>query len=335
LTRRALLRFITVLAVASTVIGGSVMWLDRQARGPGPAASQTTVIIPKGTTSAGIAQSLVQSSVIDSEWLFLGTVRLTGRQGLKAGEYSFPAHISLTSVIDMMHRGQVVVHKFTVAEGLTSQQVVAQLRQTEGLVGKIDTPPEEGTLLPETYFFAYGDSRDSLVARMTQAMTAALDEQWARRPPGLLLASKTELLTLASIVERETAIAEERPHIASVFYNRLRQHMRLQSDPTAIYAVSNGEGVLERPLSRDDLAVKSPYNTYMVDGLPAGPICNPGRASLQAVLHPVESEDLYFVADGSGGHVFARNLNDHNRNVTRLRHLEAPAAVDKRAKPAR
>jgi UPF0755 protein len=329
---RLFVRYIIALALVSAMVGGSVLWLGHTMTAPGPLMRQTSVIIPKGTTSSGIAFLLSESSVIESQSVFLAVVLITGRQGLKAGEYSFPPHASLTSVIDMMHHGQVVVHRLTVAEGLTVQQVLALLRQTEGLVGKVDTLPDEGSLLPETYFFVYGDSRDFLIARMTHAMNDTLDEMWPTRGPGVPLANKIELLILASIVERETAIPEERPHVAAVFYNRLKQHMKLQSDPTAIYAVSNGEGLLDRPLNHEDLAFKSPFNTYVVDALPAGPICNPGRASLNAVLHPSDTEDLYFVADGTGRHVFARTLPDHNKNVTRLRRLELPASPDKKAK---
>jgi UPF0755 protein len=221
-----------------------------------------------------------------------------------------------------MRRGQTVVHKLTVPEGLTVYQVLAQMRQADGLAGNAGQIPEEGSLLPQTYFYSLGDSRDALLLRMTHAMNEAIDELWRDRMPNLPFSNKVEAIILASVVERETAIPEERAHIAAVFFNRLRLHMKLQSDPTVIFAVSNAEGVLDRPLTRDDLAVKSPYNTYLVEGLPAGPICNPGRASLRAVLHPAASDDLYFVADGSGGHLFSKSLIEHNRNVGNLRRLE-------------
>jgi UPF0755 protein len=320
MTRRVV-HLAAALAIAGAAAGGFFWWCVEQMNEPGPAIAQTSVVISKGTAKPGIAAQLAEAGVIDRPWLFLLDMRLTSRQELRAGEYSFPAQISLNAVIDMMHRGQVVVHRFTVAEGLTVQQVMAELRQADGLTGKVDPPPDEGSLLPETYFYSYGDSREALISRMSRAMNRFLDEEWPKRAPNLPLANKIDAISLASIVERETAIPDERPHIAAVFMNRLKQHMKLQSDPTAIYAVSGGEGVLDRPLNRDDLAFRSPYNTYLADGLPAGPICNPGRASLTAVLHPAESNDLYFVADGAGGHLFARSLQDHNRNVIKLRRL--------------
>ena len=206
--------------------------------------------------------------------------------------------------------------------------MLGQLRQAEGLTGNAGLLPEEGSLLPRTYYYSFGDTREALLLRMAHAMNETIDELWPKRAPNLPLANKVEAIILASIVERETALPNERSHVAAVFLNRLRQHMKLQSDPTVIYAISNGEGVLDRPLTRDDLSVKSPYNTYVADGLPAGPICNPGYASLNAVLHPAYSNDLYFVADGSGGHVFARTLNDHNKNVVKWRAMPKSGGAD-------
>jgi UPF0755 protein len=265
-------------------------------------------------------------------------VRLSGRQPLVAGEYDFPAHASLAAVFDMMRHGQVVVHRLTVAEGLTAAQILALLRQAPGIGGPATLTPTEGSLMPATYFYGYGDGADALIGRMQRGMSEMLDDLWTKRESDPLLPGKQEALILASLVERETAIPEERPHIAAVFLNRLKQHMRLQSDASVIYQVSHGEGVLERPLSRADLAVAGPYNSYEVDGLPPGPICNPGRASLTAVLHPAAADDLYFVADGSGGHVFARSLAEHNQNVARLRRVEqgaAPPPAQKKVKSAR
>ncbi len=335
---RWLARFVIVLALADAMAGGFLVWAKARLSEPGPVPEQTTVVIPKGANSSAIAATLGEAGVIDRRWLFLLEARLLAKQGLQAGEYSFPAHVSLAAVIDLLHRGQVVVHRFTIAEGLTVFQIMAQLRQAEGLTGGIAVPPDEGSLMPQTYFYSFGDSRDGLVMRMTRAMNELLDETWPTRAANLPVTNKVEALVLASIVERETAIPEERSHIAAVFLNRLRQRMKLQSDPTVIYAISNGEGALERPLGHDDLAFVSPYNTYATEGLPPGPICNPGRASLNAVLHPAASDDLYFVADGSGGHVFAKTLAEHSRNVGRLRQVEqgtAPPPATKKVKSAR
>ncbi len=318
---RLLARLALLLALAGSAAGGFLGWARLQVLTPGPAAVETTVVIPPGSSGRIIAQQLSEAGVIARPWLFPIEVRLSSHPSLQAGEYRFPAHVSMALIIEMMHRGEVVVHKLTVAEGLTTQQIMLQLRETPGLSGLELTEPPEGGLLPQTYFFRLGDSRAAILARMSHGMTTLLDKLWADRDPGLPLTSKRQAVILASVVERETALPAERPHIAAVFLNRLRLHMRLQSDPTVIYAVSNGLGTLDRPLSHQDLAVNSPYNTYEADGLPPGPICNPGRASLVAVLHPAASDDLYFVADGSGGHVFAKSLSAHNHNVAKWRAL--------------
>jgi UPF0755 protein len=315
-------RLAVILVFAGVAAVAGRFAFDAWLRAPGPAPDSVVVVLPKGTGTQEIGTLLGKSGVIAQPALWPVAVKLSGRQALKAGEYEFPAHASLASVLDMMRRGQVVVHKLTVAEGLTVQQIEAILREASGAAGKLSATPAEGSLLPNTYFYTYGQERQDLVARMQRGMAEALDDAWAKRDVNVPLASKEEALVMASVVERETGIADERPHVAAVFENRLRLHMRLQSDPTVIYVLSHGEGVMDRPLSHADLATPSPYNTYASDGLPPGPICNPGRASIQAVLHPLASEDLYFVADGSGGHAFAKSLADHNQNVARLRKLE-------------
>jgi len=317
-----LLRLTAVLIVLGTAVTAGKFAFDSYLRAPGPAPEAVVVVLPKGAGTEGIGTLLGKSGVIAQPALWPVAVKLSGRQALKAGEYEFPAHASLAQILDMIRKGQVVIHKLTVAEGLTVQQIEAVLREASGAAGKLDGTPAEGSLLPSTYFYTYGQERQDLVARMQRGMTEALDEAWAKRDPSVPLATKQEALVMASVVERETGIADERPHVAAVFENRLRLHMRLQSDPTVIYVLSHGLGVLDHPLAHADLSTPSPYNTYASDGLPPGPICNPGRASLQAVLHPLASEDLYFVADGSGGHAFSKTLADHNKNVTRLRQLE-------------
>lgn len=336
--RRWLVRLVIALVVVAAGVGGAALWVNHRLGEPGPSLGQTSVIIAKGMNTQAIAAALRESGVIEQGWLFVAGLWLTGHHGLLAGEYAFPERVSLATILDMMRRGQVVVHKVTIAEGLTVFQVMAQMRQVKGLTGNPAILPDEGSLLPQTYHFSFGDSRDALLTRMAQAMNETLDNLWPKRVSDLPLANKIDALVLASIVERETAVPEERPHIAAVFLNRLAKHMKLQSDPTVIYAVSNGEGVLDHPLSQKDLALASPFNTYMAEGLPPGPICNPGQASLSAVLHPVDSGDLYFVADHSGGHVFAKTLAEHNRNVARLRQMEQgviPAPAEKKIKSAR
>jgi len=320
------MKWLIRLAVALVFLGVAAMAgrlaIQSYLRAPGPAPESIVVVLPKGTGTADIGNQLGRSGVIAQPLVWPAMVKLSGRQPLKAGEYEFPAHASLAVILDMMRKGQVVVHRLTVAEGLTVQQIEAVLREASGAAGKLEQTPAEGSLLPSTYFYTYGQERQDLVTRMQKGMADALDEAWSKRDPAVPLATKDEALVLASIVERETGVAEERPHVASVFENRLKLHMRLQSDPTVIYVLSHGLGVMDRPLSHADLAAASPYNTYASDGLPPGPICNPGKASLQAVLHPLDSQDLYFVADGSGGHAFAKTLIEHNQNVTRLRKLE-------------
>lgn len=222
----------------------------------------------------------------------------------------------------MLAAGRTVVRRLTVPEGFTTFQVVALVEGAEGLEGEVGDIPGEGELLPETFFYSWGDTRRQMIARARRAMSEALAELWPKRAPDLPLRSPAEAVVLASIVEKETAIGEERPQVAAVFINRLRRGMRLQADPTVIYGLTGGRSVLDRPLSRADLETAHPWNTYVIAGLPPTPIANPGRASLQAVLRPASSDDLYFVADGTGRHLFAATLAEHNRNVARLREIE-------------
>lgn len=315
---RPVLGYLAVLVLALALAAGyGRVRLDA----PGPLASSRAVVIPKGVGSEGIARRLAEAGVIADPRLFRVAVRL-GRSPLLAGEYEFPAGISALDAIRLMQSGRTVVRRLTVPEGLTVRQVLALLAQTEGLDGEVRRPPAEGTLLPETYHFSYGDSRQGMIDRMNQSMREALAKSWAGRSAPPILKTPEEALTLASIVEKETGVAAERPRVAAVFLNRLKAAMKLQSDPTVIYGISGGEGVLGRALTRADLEADSPFNTYARAGLPPAPIANPGRAALAAVLNPVLSDELYFVADGSGGHAFAKTLDEHNRNVARWRKLQ-------------
>lgn len=319
--------FLTV-AVLLIVIGGTVsfglwQWLTSAFDAEGPLVANRVVVIPKGLGTRAIARKLADEGVIQEPLVFLAGVRLaeTGTR-LKAGEYEFPARVSTRQAMEILMKGETAAHWLTIPEGLTSKQIVRLINAADSLQGTIDVIPDEGTLLPETYHYSLDEDRNVLVLRMSRAMTECLDALWEGRQENLPLQSRAEAVVLASIVERETALASERPHVAAVFINRLRRGMKLQSDPTTIYGLSDGMGVLNRPLTRKDLASTHAYNTYAIDGLPPGPIANPGRESLAAVLNPIKSDDLYFVADGSGGHVFARTLAEHNRNVARWRQIE-------------
>ncbi len=320
----ALLRAVLAIAFVFTLaVGGVAAWGVHAFDAEGPLGSPLTLVIPKGLGVEVIARRLKEAGVV-REPLVLSVAARLKRQAhnLRAGEYEFPAGVTPRGVLDMLESGRTVVRRVTVPEGWTAAQIVALLADTAGLEGVLLARPDEGTLLPETYHFSYGDSRLGLIKRMEGAMQQALDELWPHRTPDLPYTTPYEALILASIVEKETSVEAERPRVAAVFINRLRRGMRLDADPTVVYALTRGAQVLDRPLSRADLARDDPYNTYRNAGLPPGPIACPGRASLAAVLNPAETRELFFVAAGNGGHVFAETLDDHNRNVARLRRLE-------------
>lgn len=282
----------------------------------GPLLNVTNVVVPKGASLKTVAEELSRAGVIDKPWLFRIMARINGlAKHLKAGEYQFMPAISLQAAMDKIARGEVFFRRITIPEGLTSGQIMYLIANYPDLEGEIDLDVKEGELLPETYSFELGASRNSIILQARAAMQKALEEVWASRDSSLPLKDVNELLTLASIIEKETGVPEERPLVASVFLNRLKKGMRLQTDPTVIFAITEGETSFGRSLKRADLKIDSPYNTYLNYGLPPGPICNPGREALMAAARPQQSDYLYFVADGKGGHRFARSLNEHNRNV--------------------
>ncbi|MFO1061316.1 MAG: endolytic transglycosylase MltG [Dongiaceae bacterium] len=310
------------------LIAGALYYGYSQFIGPGPSTAETTVVVPRGSKLGDIGALLEKAGVIRNAQLFeLGARIYAVGHGLQAGEYDFPAAASQQQVVDMMAAGRTVVRRLTVPEGLTVPEILELVRGAPGLDGDPPDPEAvaEGTLMPETYFYSWGDGRKAMVERMGAAMRKEMAELWAGRAAKLGVDTPKAAVVLASIVEKETAVPAERPRIAAVFYNRLARGMKLQSDPTVIYALTDGKGPLGRPLTHADLDTASPYNTYLNAGLPPAPIGNPGRASLEAVLHPADTRELYFVADGTGGHAFAATLEEHNRNVARWRKL-APAA---------
>lgn len=317
--RRALFILVSAVMLVPLFAAGGYFYFLHYMDGPGPLREPAVVIAPRGGTEA-IGVTLAEAGVVDHPVLFIAAVKLTEIAGpLKAGEYAFPAAVSLTDVLMLLRDGKTVVHRLTVPEGITSHQVVALLNAEPALSGEIGETPPEGALLPETYHFSRGDSRAALLDRMRKAMSKALAEAWAARAEGLPFDKPEQALVLASIVEKETGVAAERAKVAGVFVNRLRQGMKLQSDPTTIYALTQGKADLGRPLTRADWRVESPFNTYFADGLPPASIANPGRAAISAALNPEKHNLLYFVADGSGGHAFAATLAEHNKNVQRWR----------------
>jgi len=313
--------FFIVLLV--TVIGGALFLGNQMLTAPGPLEKTKTVVIPRGAGPATMTKVLQEEGVIDHAKLFrVALVIDPSPKPIKAGEYEIPAHVSMQALVDLLQSGKVVQRRLTVPEGTTTAEVIELVRKTEALTGDITLDLKEGDLLPETYFYSRDDTRDGLLMRMKEAMEKTLDEAWRKRSPGLPLANRREALVLASMIEKETAIPAERAKVAAVFINRLRRRMRLESDPTVIYALTGGKGSFNRELTRADLQSTSPYNTYMVVGLPPGPICNPGRASIVAATNPARERLLYFVADGQGGHAFAMTMLEHNRNVERWRQIQ-------------
>jgi UPF0755 protein len=329
--RRAVIAALLILGAFATIAAGLAVWLVASFERPNLEGKAATVIVPRGAGVDDIAKLLEENGVIDDKLPFSFGVRVNRMGGrLKAGEYAFPAATSPRSIMEQMVNGRVVVHRLTIPEGLTSAQIVLLVSNAEALTGSVTRQPDDGELMPDTYHYVYGESRDAVMARMQKAMREALDAAWAQRKGESLLQSPRQALILASLVEGETGVADERGLVAGVFHNRLRRGMKLQSDVTVAYGVAKQEGrpgnILNRPLSRADLDAPNPYNTYLNDGLPPAPINNPGRSAILAAINPAQTDALFFVADGKGGHSFSRTLDDHNRAVTRLRQIERDRA---------
>ncbi|HUE47412.1 MAG TPA: endolytic transglycosylase MltG [Aestuariivirgaceae bacterium] len=334
--KRVVFSLLLMIVVVVAGAGGAALWGMIAAQAPGPLDEPVNVVVEQGQPTTGIAMALEREGVISDHRLFVVANYLTrSRAGsLKAGEYEFPAEASISQVLSILRSGRAIIHKVTVPEGWTSAQVVERVNAHEALIGEIKDIPPEGTLLPDTYVFQRGVERETLLARMRDAQAALIDDLWDARAPDLPFETPEEAVILASIVEKETAVAEDRQQVAAVFVNRLRRGMRLQSDPTIIYGITNGEQALDRPIRRSDIDEETPYNTYRINGLPPTPIANPGRESIAAVLQPGSTDHLYFVADGTGGHAFARTLDEHNANVRRWRQIEREARAEPAAEEA-
>lgn len=341
--RGGLLARVSGLLTASVVLALAVMvgvtLFERQVKEPGPLPADKVVVIPPRSGTGEISEALAREGVIGHTALFEWAARFSGK-AMKAGEYTFKAHASIAETIETLSSGRQVQHAITFPEGLTSEQIVVRLNENDILTGEINEIPAEGSLLPDTYKFERGATRQQIVNLMRTKQREVLNQIWLRRSADIPVKTPAEMVTLASIVEKETGRADERPRVAGVFVNRLNKRMKLQSDPTIVYGLVGGRGTLGRGIQRTEIERATPYNTYVIEGLPPGPIANPGRAALEAVANPSRTKDLYFVADGTGGHAFADSLEGHSRNVARWRQVErarqAPtpdAAVDKAEPP--
>lgn len=341
---RILSGVLTLCLFLMVAAGGLAALLYHQYEEPGPLAVARVIAVPKGEGRIEIASRLEKEGAISNRWVFIASYLLRNALGkkpieLKAGDYEIKKNASMADIMEMLSAGRGVLSKITIPEGLTSMQIVERLRQESELTGEITEIPPEGALLPDTYRFSKGMDRRELLDRMQGEMQRFLASAWERRQPSLPIATPEEAIIFASIVEKETGRADERGRVAAVFMNRIRKGMRLQSDPTVIYGIVGGQGSLGRSITRTDLDTKTSHNTYQIPRLPPTPICNPGRSAIEASLNPPTTTDLYFVADGTGGHTFSDTLKEHNsavstwRKVERERKKESEAAASTPSNP--
>ena len=321
---------LTLLVIGLVVVGGGFIFVASQYYGDGPLPEDRVFRVETGNTLTTAAGRLEEQGFISNALIFRQFgARVEESTTIKAGDFTIPANASMSEILRELTTGTPLRYAVTIPEGWTSYQVVNRVMADDRLTGTIDVLPPEGSILPGSYDYMPDDTRQSVIDKMQAAMTTALAEAWEGRQPDLPLASPAELLILASIVERETGVAEERPQVAAVFVNRLREGMRLQSDPTIIYGITKGQSTLGRGLRRSEIEAQTPYNTYQIDGLPPTPIANPGIDALKAVANPDEHDYLYFVAKGATpreGHVFAETYAEHQENVARYREIEREAA---------
>jgi UPF0755 protein len=324
---RILSGLLTLAFLGMSFVAAMALLLRVNFTQPGPLSHSAVTVIPRGEGVQEIAARLEREGIVSDRRLFVAQYLaqgfISGKQiTLQAGEFEFRKQASLADVLETLAQGKAVLYRLTIPEGLTSQQVVARLRADENLTGEVTEVPPEGSLLPDTYRYSRGMARSDILERMKADQRRFIATVWDKRQPDLPLQSIEQALILASIVEKETGRADERERVAAVFVNRLRRKMRLQSDPTIVYGIVGGQGTLGRPITRADIDTRTPYNTYQIDGLPPTPIANPGRATIQATLNPAKTQDLYFVADGTGGHTFSTTLRDHNEAVLVWRKIE-------------
>lgn len=321
----------SLLVFCLIVLAGIFLYGRSEFQGSGPLAQSTNFTVRDGASIGQVATSLQRNNIITDQRIFEWGVRANGKgEAIKAGEYQIDARASMQQVMDTLVSGKAILHPLTVVEGTTVFQAMQRIAANEILEGDMPSElPAEGSLIADTQRFARGTTREEIIDRMITQQKTLVEQIWARRAPDLPIEDIDAFVALASIVEKETGVAEERPQVAAVFINRLRQGIRLQSDPTIIYGIFGGEGKpSDRPIYRSDIDGKTPYNTYQIDGIPPGPIAIPGRASLEAVANPAQTDDLFFVADGTGGHVFAKTLTEHNANVAKWRKIEKQRAAE-------
>ena len=320
----------TILVVCMVLVGGGALLLHNWVNAPGPLTASKAVVIPRGESTHDIAARLEREGAITDRWLFIAgyhMVRLTasgdGRPiQLRAGSYQIPAAASIRTIVDTLSEGKTVLYRVTIPEGLTSYQIVERLKADPNLSGEIAEVPPEGSLLPETFMVQPGAQRQSIIDNMRAEAHKLMERLWSQRQKGLPLKTWEEAVVLASLIEKETGRSDERERVAGVFINRLKLNMRLQSDPTIRYGIDGGKVDWGQPILKTERAQKNTHNTYQINGLPPTPICNPGRAAIEAALNPASTKELYFVADGKGGHVFSETFDAHDANVGKWRVLE-------------
>jgi UPF0755 protein len=323
------MRAVLWLCLLLLLAAGGAFFGKAQYEAEGPLDADQAFTIERGMNARAVAKELEGLGIIRSADIFTVAAYITRDfRRIKAGEYLAPAGASMATLMDIIVQGKEYTFRLTIPEGWTSQMAIERINAASALGGNPVEVPAEGTLLPDTYTFRRGFDRQELIDKMAKAQSDLIAELWPKRAADLPIQTPEEAIILASIVEKETSVPAERPQVAAVFINRLRLGMRLQSDPTVIYGIVGGKGKLDRPISKADLRQETPYNTYRIKALPPGPIANPGPDSIAAVLNPAVTEDLYFVADGSGGHAFSKTLDDHNANVKEWRELQKRLAEE-------